>query len=104
VKRTLISGLVGMASGVSAALAGAHWWVLLLGLLAVLVVLLAVGLVFLTAVSMMLQQIQELVRTAYPGSFKGLWGIELKASSEPRSQEPAPPKPNHSGRGKPPST
>jgi hypothetical protein len=95
VKRILTSGLVGTALAVTPVLAGPRWW-------AVLLVVLAGGLVFLVSLRMMIGLVERLVSRAYPGSFKGPWGIELKASSEPPSPEPEPPKPKRWPRRKPP--
>jgi hypothetical protein len=102
VKRILTSGLVGTALAVTPVLAGPRWWAVLLVVLLVLLVLLSIGLVYLVSLRMMIALVVWLVERAYPCSFKGPWGIELKAPVEPGSPEPEPPKPKLWPRRKPP--
>lgn len=101
-KRILTSALVGTASALPPVLARAPLWAVLLAVFLVLLVLLSIGLVYLISLRMMIGLVERLVNRAYPGSFKGPWGIELKASSEPTSPEPEPPKPKRWPRRKPP--
>ena len=93
-KRILAGGGVGTAAGLPPVLAHAPWWAVLILVLVGLLVLLVIGFVFLASVRMTYRQIQELAEWAYPGSFKGPWGIELKASAEPAT---APRRVDHTG-------
>jgi hypothetical protein len=97
--------LVGAASSVTAVLAGAPWWAVLLVVLAVLLVVLAVSLVYLTSLRMTYREVDRLASLPYTGTFKGSWGIELKSSSKPETPEPTKPetsKPKRWRRRKPP--
>jgi hypothetical protein len=97
--------LIGAASSVTAVLAGAPWWAVLLVVLAVLLVMLAVSLVYLTSLRMTYREVNRLASLPYTGTFKGAWGIELKSSSKPKTPEPTKPetsKPKRWRRRKPP--
>jgi hypothetical protein len=90
--------LVGAASSVTTVLAGAPWW-------AVLLIVLAVSLVYLTALRMTYRVVDRLTSLPYAGTFNGAWGIELKSSSKPETPEPTKPetsKPRRWRRRKPP--
>lgn len=90
--------LVGAVASVTTVLAGAPWW-------AVLLVVLAVSLVYLTALRMTYREVNRLASLPYPGTFKGIWGVELKSSSESQSPEPTTPetsRPKRWRRRKPP--
>jgi hypothetical protein len=98
VKDTLISGLVGTASGVPAYLAGAPWWVVLVAMFVMRLLLLASQL-------MSYREVYRLASLANSGSVKGHEGIEWRASSEPKEPdpgEPEAPKPRRWLRRKPP--
>jgi hypothetical protein len=90
--------LVGAASSVTTVLAGASWW-------AVLLIVLAVSLVYLTTLRMTYRVVDRLTSLPYAGTFKGAWGIELKSSSKPETPQPTKPetsKPRRWRRRKPP--
>jgi hypothetical protein len=79
-------------------LAGAPWW-------AVLLIVLAVSLVYLTALRMTYRVVDRLTSLPYAGTFKGAWGIKLKSSSKAEIPEPTKPetsKPRRWRRRKPP--
>jgi cell division protein FtsW (lipid II flippase) len=97
--------LVGAVASVTTVLAGAPWWAVVLVVLAVLLVVLAVSLVYLTALRMTYREVNRLASLPYPGTFKGIWGVELKSSSESQSPEPTTPetsRPKRWRRRKPP--
>ena len=97
-KDTLISGLVGTASGIPAHLAGAPWWVGLLAMFGMRLLLLGSQL-------MSYREVHRLASLPNAGSVKGHEGIEWKASSEPKEPEPDKPegpKPRRWLRRKPP--
>jgi hypothetical protein len=65
---------------------------MLLVVLAVVLVVLGALLVCLISLRMTYRMVDRLTELSYPGSFKGPWDVELKASSEPASPEPLKPK------------
>lgn len=97
-KDTLISGVVGTASGVPPILVGAPWWVVILAMFGMRLLLLA-------SQRMNYREVHRLASLDGSGSVKGHGGIEWTSSSEPATpepKEPEAPKPRRWLRRKPP--
>ena len=79
---SLVASDTSATSGVTTALVGAPWP-------AVVLVVLAVQLLFLASLRMTYRAMYRFARLTYTGSFRGAWGVEWKASTEPENPESA---------------